>query len=62
MMKGRGLVLAFNKGTDEVSAIDRTILFYRKYFSAKWPWEDLISELESKAELDPNLDLFNSKS
>ena len=60
--EGRGLVLAFNKGTDEVSAIDRTILFYRKYFSAKWPWEDLISELESKAELDPNLDLFNSKS
>lgn len=54
----RGLVLAFNKGTEEVSAIDRTILFYRKHFSVRWPWEDLISELESKEKADSNLDLF----
>ncbi len=56
--EGRGLVLAFNKGTEEVSAIDRTILFYRKHFSVRWPWEDLISELESKEKADSNLDLF----
>ncbi|OSI22019.1 hypothetical protein [Neisseria dumasiana] len=57
--EGRGLVLAFNKGTDEVSAIDRTILFYRKYFSAQWPWEELIAEIENKEKADANLDLFS---
>ncbi|WP_430689794.1 hypothetical protein [Klebsiella variicola] len=40
----RGLVLSYNDATDEVTAIDRTILIYRKYLTIKWPWEDLISE------------------
>lgn len=60
---GRGLVLAFNKGTDEISAVDRTILFYRKHFSARWPWEELISELENRENSNPykDVDLFNDK-
>ncbi|WP_213351428.1 hypothetical protein [Citrobacter braakii] len=40
----RGLVISYNDATDEVTAIDRTILIYRKYLTIKWPWEDLISE------------------
>ncbi|EJY9993784.1 hypothetical protein OFJ48_002978 [Escherichia coli] len=40
----RGLVLSYNDATDEVTAIDRTILIYRKYVTIKWPWEDLINE------------------
>lgn len=42
----RGLVLAYNDATDEVTAIDRTMLFYRKYVTVNWPWEDLIKESE----------------
>lgn len=44
----RGLVLAYNDATDEISAIDRTLLFYRKYVTVKWPWEDLIRECKSE--------------
>jgi len=40
----RGLVIAFNDANDEVTAIDRTVLFYRKYSTVNWPWEDLIKE------------------
>lgn len=40
----RGLVLSYNDATDEVTAIDRTILIYRKYITIQWPWEDLIKE------------------
>lgn len=40
----RGLVLSYNDATDEVTAIDRTILIYRKYVTIQWPWEDLINE------------------
>lgn len=41
---GRGLVIAFNEATDEVSVIDRRLLFYRKYLTIHWPWEDMIRE------------------
>lgn len=43
---GRGLVLAYNEATREVSAVDRQLLLYRKYSTVKWPWEDLIAEAE----------------
>lgn len=42
---GRGLVIAFNESNDEITAVDRQLLFYRKYFTAKWPWENVIEEL-----------------
>lgn len=49
---GRGLVIAFNDANDEVTVIDRRFLFYRKYITINWPWEDLIKEHEelSKSE------------
>lgn len=43
---GRGLVLAFNTATNDITTIDRTLLFYRKYVTVTWPWEDLIKEAE----------------
>ena len=43
---GRGLVIAFNEATDEVTVIDRRLLFYRKYLTIRWPWEDMISEID----------------
>ncbi|ELA7569212.1 TPA: hypothetical protein ACPJ06_003007 [Vibrio diabolicus] len=46
---GRGLVIAFNEGNDEITVIDRRLLFYRKYITIKWPWEELIKEHEDNA-------------
>lgn len=44
---GRGLVIAFDNSNDEITAVDRQLLFYRKYLTVKWPWENLIEELTS---------------
>ncbi|WP_404420260.1 hypothetical protein [Thalassospira australica] len=46
---GRGLVFSFNEATEEVSLIDKTLLFYRKYGTLKWPWEDLIAEATAES-------------
>lgn len=43
---GRGLVLAYNDAIEEISAVDRQLLFYRKYSTVNWPWEELIKESE----------------
>jgi hypothetical protein len=45
---GRGLVISFNEATDEISVIDRRLLFYRKYVTINWPWEELIREHDKK--------------
>lgn len=45
---GRGLVIAFDESNDEVSVIDRRLLFYRKYVTISWPWEQLIKEFGEK--------------
>ncbi|KPV56020.1 hypothetical protein QJ48_29800 [Paenibacillus sp. A3] len=50
---GRGLVIAFNEANDDITAVDRQLLFYRKYLTVKWPWEDLIKEAEAVLD-DPN--------
>ena len=41
---GRGLVLAYNEASREVSVVDRQILLYRKYSTVSWPWDNLIRE------------------
>lgn len=40
----RGLVIAYNEGVEEVSVVDRTLLFYRKYVRMNWPWAELVKE------------------
>ncbi|UQY33783.1 hypothetical protein K8U54_19020 [Pseudomonas fulva] len=47
---GRGLVLAYDSRNEMVSVVDKRLLLYRKYLTVKWPWEDLIAEVSSKAQ------------
>ncbi len=47
---GRGLVLAYNEATDEVTVVDRQLLLYRRYATVRWPWEELIREADERQE------------
>lgn len=44
--RGKGLVLTFDDPTDSIIVVDRGLLFYRKYMTAKWPFERLIEEAQ----------------
>jgi hypothetical protein len=46
----RGLVLAYNPTNSEVTVVNRDLLFYRKYQTVAWPWEDLIKEADRDSE------------
>lgn len=48
--EGRGLVIDYDEAEDKIIAVDRQLLFYRKFLTAKWPWEDMISEIEENRE------------
>lgn len=39
---GRGLILTFDHGKDEVSVVDKQLLTYCKYSTVHWPWAGLI--------------------
>ncbi|MBV0890520.1 hypothetical protein KTN05_01485 [Paracoccus sp. Z118] len=43
--RGKGLVLTFIEQSNAVAVVDRAVLFYRKYATANWPWEEIINEL-----------------
>ena len=47
---GRGLVLAYNDASAEVTIVDRQLLLYRRYSTVKWPWEDLIAEANASGD------------
>lgn len=44
---GRGLVLSYNRGYEQITVVDKQLLLYKKYCTVKWPWESLISEATS---------------
>lgn len=44
---GRGLVIAYNNSSDELTVVDRQFLFYRKHLTMNWPWEEMIAELQA---------------
>lgn len=44
--RGNRLVLAFDEHTDSVIVVDKGVLFYRKYSTRKWPWEDMALEAQ----------------
>lgn len=46
--EGRGLVIAYDSDHDEISVVDRQLLFYRKFLTVNWPWEELIKEQEEE--------------
>jgi len=52
--EGRGLVLSYNQRDQEVTVVDRQLLLYRKYATVKWPWEDLVREIEEKRVGEPS--------
>lgn len=39
---GRGLVVTYDENDEKVLNVDRQLLFYRKYLTVNWPWDDLI--------------------
>jgi len=41
---GRGLIIAYDISCNEITAVDRQLLFFRKYKNMNWPWEELILE------------------
>lgn len=43
---GRGLVVTYDQEKERVLNVDRQLLFYRKYLTVLWPWEELIAEAE----------------
>ncbi len=45
--RGRGLVVTYENNDEKVLNVDRQLLFYRKYVTVKWPWEELIAESDS---------------
>ncbi len=49
--EGRGLVIAYDISSCEITAVDRQLLFYRKYRNMKWPWEELINELDGQNDI-----------
>ena len=42
--EGRGLVLAYNEATEEITVVDMQLLLYRRYSTVSWPWETIITE------------------
>lgn len=60
---GRGLVVTYDESEEKVLNVDRQLLFYRKYVTLYWPWEDLIRESEEKLKAERRrggqIDLFS---
>lgn len=45
--KGHDLVISYDESIDAVFVVDRQLLFYRKYHSMLWPWEEMVEEAEA---------------
>lgn len=56
---GRGLVVTYDDSEEKVLNVDRQLLFYRKYVTVAWPWEELIREASSRP--DTTLELFSTQ-
>ena len=55
---GRGLVFSYNDHSGLVTIVDKQLLFYRKFSTLKWPWEEMIQEADTSNtgfEEDPEL-------
>jgi hypothetical protein len=48
---GRGLVVTYDPDKEQVLNVDRQLLFYRKYLTVSWPWEELIAEAAELSDL-----------
>lgn len=43
---GKGLVFSYNEHSGLITIVDKQLLFYRKFSTLKWPWEEMIKEAE----------------
>lgn len=48
---GRGLVVTYDSDEECVLNVDRQLLFYRKYLTVSWPWEELIAESDKTPQM-----------
>ena len=44
---GRGLILAYDDNKDEVTVVDKQLFLYRKYATVRWPWEQVLEDIQS---------------
>lgn len=51
---GRGLVFSYDSNKKEVFIVDRQMLFYRKYSTVHWPFEEILSTSGESFEFDGN--------
>lgn len=49
---GRGLVISYDESIDSIFVVDLQLLFYRKYHTMKWPWEELAEEARQQSLFD----------
>lgn len=42
--RGKGLVVTFVEQSNTVAVVDRTVLFYRKYCTVAWPWQEIADQ------------------
>ena len=43
---GKGLVFSYNEHSGYLTIVDKQLLFYRRFSTLKWPWEEMIKEAE----------------
>ena len=48
---GRGLVLTYDGNSGLMVVVDKQLLFYRKYASVHWPWEQMVASNDEKETL-----------
>lgn len=48
---GRGLVITFDEGREEVAVVDLQLLLYRHFSTVAWPWEELLAEVEDRSDV-----------
>lgn len=42
--RGKGLVVTYAEQSNSVAVVDRTVLFYRKYCTVAWPWQEIAEQ------------------
>lgn len=50
---GYELVISFDESIDAIFVVDLQLLFYRKYHTMRWPWEEMAEEAEEHTLFEP---------
>lgn len=51
--RGNELVISYDETVDAIFVVDLQLLFYRKYHTMKWPWEEMVEEAEEYTLFEP---------